>query len=150
MIALIALAANISATGLQPQLQPWSYLVGHCWTGAAPGGAGQDKHCFEPVFGGQHVRDRHAVISGGREVYAGETIYSVRRNKVTFTYWNSLGGVGVGDAAFRSGEWQFTGTIHATPDGAEQPLRASWRKVAAGYEVRESATDKPRLFKRAD
>ncbi len=151
MIELLAmLAGGPSAAVAQPPLQPWSYLVGHCWTGEAPGNGGQDKHCFEAVFGGQHIRDRHAVTVGGREVYAGETIYSAKGPAVIFTYWNSLGGLGTGNAVFNAGQWRFTGTIHASSDAKEEPMSATWRKVDAGYEVLEGPGAKPRLFRRAD
>jgi len=151
MIALLATLALSSTTGIaQKQLQPWSYLVGHCWVGAAPGDRGQDRHCFDTVLGGEHVRDQHAVTINGREVYAGETIYSVHGSKVVFTYWNSLGGLGTGDAVAQPSEWRFTGSIHATPDGAEQPLATTWKKVDGGYEVFDSSDAKPRLFKRGD
>jgi hypothetical protein len=150
MMALIAAAASMSSPALQPALAPWSYLVGHCWVGPAPENAGQDKHCFESVFGGQHVRDRHVVVSAGRAIYAGESIYSAQGPKVVFTYWNSLGGVGTGDAVFQSNEWRFSGSIRPTSSSAEQPMSAAWRKVDGGYEVREGSEGKGRLFKRGD
>jgi len=151
MLALMAiLAAAASTLAGQPALQPWSYLVGHCWVGDAPGGAGQDKHCFESVYGGQHVRDRHVVTVGGRDVYAGESIYSAKGQAVIFTYWNSLGGLGTGQAVFANPEWRFSGTIHATANGRDQPMSATWRKVDGGYEVLDEPGAKPRLFKRAD
>jgi hypothetical protein len=150
MIALIAAAAvSGSVPALQANLEPWSYLVGRCWNGPAPGNGGEDKHCFESVFGGQHVRDRHAVTAGGRVVYAGESIYSSQGPKVVFTYWNSLGGVGTGEAVFGSGEWRFAGAIHPTSTSAEEPMTAVWRKVEGGYEVREGS-EPPRRFKCAD
>jgi uncharacterized protein YndB with AHSA1/START domain len=133
----------------QPPLQPWAALVGHCWSGPAPGGGGIDRHCFESVYGGQHVRDRHAVTVDGREVYAGETIYSAKGRQVLFTYWNSLGGLGTGEAVVAGDTWRFSGTIHATASGAEQPLATEWKMVSDGYEVRDSG-GAPRLFQRSD
>ena len=64
---------------------------------------GTDVHCFAAVYGGEHVRDRHVVKVGGKTVYAGETLYSVEDGKISFTYWNSLGGVGHGIAQCRGG-----------------------------------------------
>jgi hypothetical protein len=150
MILLIATALSSSTPALQPALEPWSYLVGHCWVGTAPENAGRDKHCFESVFGGQHVRDRHVVVSNGREIYAGESIYSAEGPKVVFTYWNSLGGVGTGEAIFQRDEWRFSGSIRPTSSSPEQPMSAAWLKVADGYEVREGSEAKGRLFKRGD
>lgn len=150
MIALLAAAAVSGAVPpLQANLQPWTYLVGHCWSGPAPGNGGEDRHCFESVFGGQHVRDRHAVTAAGHVVYAGESIYSSQGPKVVFTYWNSLGGVGTGEAVFDSGEWRFSGAIHPTSTSGEVPMTAVWRKVEGGYDVREGS-EAPRRFKRAD
>ena len=147
MIAAMLMMASTSVTMAQPPLQPWSVLVGHCWTGPAPGNSGADKHCFKSIYGGQHVRDRHSVRVAGKEVYAGETIYSAKGPQVVFTYWNSLGGLGTGEATVSAGEWRFTGTIHATATSAEQPMAATWKLVPGGYEVREGA-EPARLFKR--
>ena len=149
MIAFIVLAAAAGAIAQTP-LQPFTPLVGHCFGGPAPGNQGTDRHCFESVYGGQHIRDRHVVTVGGREVYAGESLYSAKGPDVIFTYWNSLGGLGTGKAVFNATEWRFSGTIHATADGPEQPMAATWRKVDAGYEVLDEPGAKPRLFRRAE
>ena len=148
MIALIALA-TASASFAEPPLQPLAALVGHCWAGPAPVAGGIDKHCFEAVYGGQHVRDRHVVTEGGKAVYAGESIYSAKGNQVIFTYWNSLGGLGTGTAAIAGDDWKFSGTIHATATDAEQPMIAEWKMVSEGYQVTEGK-EPPRLFNRAD
>ncbi|GAC1588498.1 MAG: hypothetical protein NVS3B5_21560 [Sphingomicrobium sp.] len=147
MIALLlTLAAAAGSTIAQPSLRPWSTLIGHCWVGQAPGGKGTDKHCFESIYGGQHIRDRHVVTVGGRDVYSGESVYSVKGNQVIFTYWNSLGGLGTGTAVMIGDEWRFTGSIHPTATDAEEPMIAVWRMKSAGYEViAEGGT--PRLFK---
>jgi hypothetical protein len=148
-ISFLALAASSAATAFQPALAPWSPLVGHCWSGPAPGNAGTDKHCFESVYDGQHVRDRHVVTVGGRDVYAGESVYSAKGSQVIFTYWNSLGGLGTGTADISGNQWRFSGTIHATASSGEQPMTATWKMVPNGYEV--TAEGGPaRLFKRAD
>jgi len=146
VIAALALAAAGLA---QPQLQPWSYLVGHCWRGPAPG-KGIDTHCFEAVYGGQHVRDRHEVQVDGRIVYAGETIYSVEgKDSVTFTYWNSIGGVGHGRAVANGAEIDFSGDIHATPTAPGEHFTAKWIKVDGGYAVTDDGRRND-LFRRAD
>ena len=147
MIALLVMSAAASAMAQLP-LQPFAPLVGHCFAGPAPGDKGTDKHCFESVYGGQHVRDRHAITVGGTEVYAGETIYSVKGSQVIFTYVNSLGGLGTGTATRDAADGRFGGTIHATPDGKEQPMAAIWKLTADGYEV--ISEGKPTAFKRAD
>ena len=66
-LLIAAAAASTGSTALkQSALNPWSTFVGHCWEGPAPGG-GTDTHCFEAVYGGQHVRDRHEVKVKGKE-----------------------------------------------------------------------------------
>ena len=112
MFATLMLLATAPATLAQVPLQPWAALVGHCFAGPAPVDGATDKHCFEALYGGQHVRDRHVVTMAGREVYAGESIYSAKGSQVIFTYWNSLGGLGTGTASVAGGEWRFSGTIH--------------------------------------
>jgi hypothetical protein len=145
---LIAFLAAATAFA-QPPLQPWAALAGHCFAGPAPVAGGIDKHCFESVFGGQHVRDRHSVTVNGKEVYAGESMYSAKGSRVIFTYWNSLGGLGTGEATISGDIWRFSGTIHATATGTEQPMTAEWKMVPAGYQVTEGA-EPARLFKRTD
>lgn len=147
--SLLILAAASANPIAQAPLQPWAALVGHCWVGEAPGSSGTDKHCFESVYGGQHVRDRHVVTIGGRDVYAGEALYSAKGSQVIFTYWNSLGGLGTGTAVVAGDEWRFSGTIHATATGVEQPMTAVWKLSPKGYEVTAEGGP-PRLFKRAD
>ncbi len=146
---LVFAAAAASNAVAQPPLRAWAALVGHCWAGPAPGSHGIDKHCFENVYGGQHIRDRHVVTVGGKEVYAGEAIYSAKGGQVIFTYWNSLGGLGTGTAAVAGDEWRFNGTIHATATASEQPMTAGWTMGSDGYEVTAEG-GAPRRFKRAD
>jgi hypothetical protein len=145
MMALLAVAATLA----QPPLRPWAALVGHCFAGPAPVPGAIDRHCFDSVYGGQHIRDRHVVTAGGKNVYEGETIYSAKGPKVIFTYWNSIGGLGTGEAAIAGDDWRFSGTIHATAASAEEPMTASWQMRPNGYEVREGS-GAPRLFKRSD
>lgn len=148
MIALLMMAAAASPI-VQAPLQPFSPLVGHCFVGPLPASEGTDRHCFEVVYGGQHVRDRHVVTVGGKDVYAGETIYSAKGSEVIFTYWNSLGGLGAGTANLAPEQWRFAGTVHGTPEGEEQPIETVWKLRPDGYEV-SSAGEPPRPFKRAD
>ena len=149
-LLLAAAATATSAPGLtQGALQPWATLVGHCWSGAAPVPTGVDTHCFETVYGGQHVRDRHEVKVDGKSVYAGETLYSVEGKEVTFTYWNSIGGVGRGRATADGAELRFSGDIRATPQSPSERFSATWHKVDGGYEVTDEGRAKS-LFRRSD
>ena len=146
---LLAAAAASAPTGLkQSALEPWASFVGHCWSGAAPG-KGVDTHCFEAVYGGQHVRDRHEVKVGDKTVYAGETLYSVEGGAVTLTYWNSLGGIGRGRATANGAELTFSGEMRGTPNGASEAFAATWHMVDGAYEVSDAGRTKS-LFKRVD
>jgi hypothetical protein len=131
---VLALTAAASPS-VQPALQPLAPLVGHCWRGDAPGGAGIDTHCFEAVYGGAHIRDRHTVDVGGKTVYAGEAVYSVEKGKIAFTYWNSLGGVGHASAEATPTAVNFVGEMREDPSSELQPMHATWRTLAEGYEV---------------
>jgi hypothetical protein len=149
MIAWLLVLVASPTKLAEPPLQPLAALIGHCWAGPAPGSAGMDKHCFESIYGGQHVRDRHSVTVNDKEVYAGESVYSARGPQVIFTYWNSLGGLGTGTAVISGDAWRFNGTIHATASSNEVPITATWKFVPGGYEVTEGS-DQPRLLKRVD
>ena len=149
MIGLLALALAASTTAPQPLLQPLSNLAGHCWRGSAPANAGEDTHCFEWVYGGQHLRDRHVVTVKGKPVYEGETLYSVEGDAVTFTYWNSIGGVGRGRATANGDKLEFSGDIRTTPASPSEHFTANWHKVDGGYEVSDQGRTNS-LFRRAD
>ncbi|MEA3052428.1 MAG: hypothetical protein QOG72_1331 [Sphingomonadales bacterium] len=102
---------------LRAELEPLRFLIGHCWRGEFKGGA-VDVHCFESVYGGRHVRDRHEV-NGPDGLYRGETLYSWNgaSKKVEYVYWNSSGAVMRGAMAAKPDGLDFGGTI--------------WRKAAA-------------------
>ena len=95
--ALLLTAPAQASISLREQLRPLQLLVGSCWTGTFPGGTSTDTHCFEPVFGGAFVRDRH-IVRGGKTPYEGETIYAwdAGRKQVVYTYWASDGGFSTG------------------------------------------------------
>ena len=146
---LLAAAAAAPTVLAQSALQPWAAFVGHCWSGPAPGPKGVDTHCFEAVYGGQHVRDRNEVKIDGKTVYRGEALYSVEGRAVTFTYWNSLGGIGRGTATATGTALNFVGDIRATPSSASEHFQANWQKLDGGYEVTDEGRTKS-LFRRAD
>ena len=106
------LAAAAAATGLQPL----DFLAGHCWRAEFKPGV-TDTHCFEHAYGGKHLRDRHEVTGG----YAGETLYSWdgTANIVTYTYWNSLGGVSRGTMRPAGGRLEFGDQAYTAPDGKQ-------------------------------
>jgi hypothetical protein len=79
-------AGSVSAETAKSPLQPLDFLVGHCWAGDFPNGMGKDTHCFEPMYGGKFVRDKH-VLHGKQGDYLGETIYGFDPGKKQIVYW---------------------------------------------------------------
>ena len=124
------LAGAGSPPPLRAELEPMRFLVGHCWRGTMKQGAEQDVHCFEPVFGGQHVRDRHEV-TGQAAPYRGETIYSWNgaERRIDYVYFNSLGGVSRGSMTPKPDVLDFGGETYTGADGARMTIATIWRKI---------------------
>jgi uncharacterized protein YndB with AHSA1/START domain len=129
--------AAASPPPLRPELEPLRFLLGHCWRGEFKSGA-VDTHCFESVYGGRHVRDRHEV-TGPDGLYRGESLYSwnAAAKQVEYTYWNSSGGVSrgamapKGDSVLDFGNETYTGS-----DGRKTAISTMWRKAGAdAYET---------------
>lgn len=145
MLFLASAAADLSA---------FKPFVGACWrTDFSP--SVHDVHCYESLYGGVHVRDRHEVQQDGKTIYAGERIYSVDGTALVFTYVNSLGGVGHGTARAEAGKLRFVGRMRASPKDVPQPIDSEWRVIDADhYETRslvpsrKGQPDRPHLFTR--
>ncbi len=90
-------AGGASASAVRAELKPFEFLVGSCWTGTFPNGTSTDTHCFEPVYGGLFVRDRH-IVRGAKTPYEGESIHAwdAQQKKLVFTYWASSGDISTG------------------------------------------------------
>ena len=132
MIVVLAIAAAVAASAPPG----FNDFVGSCWA-ADFTKTMTDRHCFERILDGTHIRDAHEVKEKGKVVYAGETIYSLDGGKVVFTYFNSLGGVGNGTVSQARGSMRFTGTMRASPDAKIQPIDSEWRSIDDDhYEVR--------------
>ena len=140
LMILVALAAAEPAP-LREGLQPLAFLAGHCWRGAFKTGE-QDTHCFEPVYEGQHLRDRHEV-SGGKGVYKGETLYSFDGKAATYTYWNSRGGVSRGTMRPDGERLDFGDESYTDPNGRRISISTHWRRV--GDDAYEAVTVSPEL-----
>ena len=149
MIALLAAAALAeppSPPPLRAGLEPLGFLVGHCWRGRFATGE-VDTHCFDRVFDGQHVRDRHEV-TGGTRPYRGETIFSwdAEAQAVAFTYWNSSGGVSRGTMRLQDGRLNFGDETYRGPDGRQISISTHWRPIGdQAYESIASSTDAPSM-----
>ncbi|MGQ0559599.1 MAG: SRPBCC family protein [Sphingosinicella sp.] len=141
---LAALALQAPPADLRPEFEPLRFLIGHCWQGQFASGE-TDTHCFEPVYGGQHVRDRHEV-TGGRGLYRGETLYSAEPGGVTFTYWNSRGGVSRGTLRAAPGWLDFGEETYRGPDGRTATISNHWRRVGDdAYEAVTASAQMPSM-----
>ena len=143
---LMALALATQPPALRQGLEPLGFLVGHCWRGRFASGE-LDTHCFDTAYEGQHVRDRHEV-TGGRGRYRGETLYSADGSgAVSYTYWNSLGGVSRGtmrpDGTARL---DFGDERYRAPDGRQATIATAWRRTGDdAYEAVTSSADMPSM-----
>lgn len=137
----LAAAAATPAPALRPGLEPLAFLVGHCWRGDFGGGVA-DTHCFESAYGGQHVRDRHEV-TGDKQAYAGETLYSFDGKVASFTYWNSQGGVSRGTMRPAADRLVFGEETYTGPDGRQASILTHWRRV--GDDAYEAVTRSPQM-----
>lgn len=134
--ALKARFAKTAPSPMRAELEPLRFLVGGCWRGTFKDGA-VDTHCFESVFGGRHVRDRHEVTGPGG-VYRGETLYSWNgaAKQVEYTYWNSSGGISRGSMAATADGLDFGDETYTGADGRKTRIATMWRKAGAGsYET---------------
>jgi hypothetical protein len=121
------------------------FLVGHCWRGTFVTGE-QDTHCFETAYDGQHLRDRHRV-TGGVRLYSGETLYSADGARaVSYTYWNSIGGVSRGALQPRPDRLDFGVETYRGPNGRESRISTFWRRIREdAYEAVTESTDIPSM-----
>ena len=113
-------------------------LVGQCWVGTFPDQKQTDEHCFEWVFNGKFIRDRHKVRNG-KAPYEGETLYgwNNKAQRVVFWYWNSEGDILQGTVEHKADTLVFP-TQYESKDGPVE-LRAIWSHIGAGgYQAEES------------
>ena len=119
--ALITLSLPLEsacADNTKDPLAALRFLSGWCWQATFPDGKKTDVHCYEDVFDGAFLRDRHIVRGDGPD-YQGETLYAWQPNEgvIGYRYWNSLGGVSDGTAVPRETDILFPGENHVTNDG---------------------------------
>ena len=150
MIAVVFLLAS-QAIAEPADLSPFKPFLGACWR-ADFSPTVHDTHCFEAMYGGAHVRDRHEVQDGSKTIYAGETIYSADGPDLVFAYYNSLGGVGLGKVGSTEKALGFTGSMWVFPrplvtlfledsaaNGAVITLAISFLRVAAAFQLVDGA-----------
>ena len=128
LLVLTVLLSGIALAQPPGHFQPQAFLAGSCWKGAFPDGKQIDEHCFEWIYGGKFLRDRHTV-TGGPAPYGGETIYyfDAPSKSVQYLYINMLGGNSRGTVTVNDGMLVFPEEKYS--DGKqEQTYRSSWRR----------------------
>ena len=135
MLFALLLAAQAPAAEV-PDLSRFKPFLGACWRTEFSATV-HDTHCFDTLYDGAHVRDRHEVQEAGKTVYAGVTTYSADAGDILFVYLNSLGGFGQGKVRTEGAKLRFVGMMRASPDKAQQPVDSQWKLIDANhYEVR--------------
>lgn len=142
LAAAAALAAVQPASSAPAPFAGMQFLLGHCWQGTFADGK-VDTHCFEPVYGGALIRDRHEVTGG----YAGETIYhwNAAEGRAEYSYWNSSGGVSRGSMRLDGALLDFGDERYRGRDGREISIATRWRPAADGrsYDVLVTSSADP-------
>lgn len=130
LLSLTFAASADDSNSLRGELKALEFLVGWCWTGQFPDGKRTDTHCFESVYEGMHVRDRH-VATGGSSPYRGESIYSWNNQteEISFVYWNSIGGVSTGTAKPKGSSIFFPDESYEGPDGQVVKISSAWENI---------------------
>ena len=141
MITALLLATAVAGPALSEPLAPLQFLAGQCWQAPIGDGSQTDKHCFEPMYGGKQLRDRHVVTNAKGEVtYEGETIYAFngKARRIEFAYFSSDGGVSYGSVTGKEGGQllDFGDETFNGADGKELKISTEWRRIGAdAYEA---------------
>jgi hypothetical protein len=133
LVAVAALApASAADSPLTSQLEPLAFLAGQCWSGPFPGGKATDEHCFEWVYDGRFLRDRH-IVRGGENPYRGETLYywDPAEKAIAYIYFNSDGGVSRGNARADGDTLVFPSERHTLEGGAVREYGTTWKREGA-------------------
>ena len=129
---LLAAFSQTAAAADAPRnpLQPLDFLVGHCWSGDLPGKMGRDTHCFEAMYGGKFVRDKH-VVHGERGDYRGETIYGFdpARKQIVYWYFSSDGDIDSSTMIPVTDGFDFPERHLTVPQ--DVVMRTHWKRVGA-------------------
>lgn len=91
VLAPVIAALCIGATAEQAQVPPsnfksMAFLVGSCWKGTFKGRTVTDEHCFDAIYDGKFIRDRH-VVRGDTVPYEGQTMYAWNPQQKRIVYW---------------------------------------------------------------
>jgi hypothetical protein len=127
LIAALALAAAPAAAQERYHLEDFNTIADGCYVGAFDNQPGlRDERCFERLFDGRVLRDRHTVLGTG---YSGETFYAwnAETQRVEVMYYASDGGLMTGRVSEEPDGflWLLDGR-YVGADGNVQHLRSRW------------------------
>jgi hypothetical protein len=107
-----------------------AFLAGHCWKGSFPNQAQTDEHCFEWIYDGRFLRDRHVVHGEGHADYLGETTYywDPALGQIQYLYIENQGGYSRGGVT-ASGESLVFPPATYVDNGKEQVYRSRWQRT---------------------
>ena len=114
-----------------------AFVAGNCWKGAFADGKTTDEHCFEWMYGGKFLRDRHVVHNPSRPDYIGETFYywDPEAKQIQFVYLENLGGISRGTAEPTVDGIVFPPARYADDKGA-MTYRVKWTRIdSTAYEA---------------
>lgn len=134
-VTLLTLAPATALAEIPAHFQPFAFLAGSCWQGTRPDGT-IDTHCWEWVYDGAHLRDRHSV-AGAKAPYHGETMYSwdPAKKRVIYRYFNSIGGYSDGDFQVIDGVLVSSSDRYADAGGTQEFRTALTRLDDNRYEA---------------
>ena len=116
------------AEAVKNPLQPLQFLVGNCWAGDFPNAMGKDTHCFEAMYGGKFIRDKHVLHGKGGD-YLGESIYAwdPKPQHIVFWYWSSDGDMDSGPVEPVADGLNFPERHLTQPQ--DLTMRTHWRRI---------------------
>jgi len=137
VIFILLTTASVYAdknTVLRAEMESFQFLVGFCWS--RPFGQPQTNvHCFEPVYGGLHLRQRttRSANSTGDYVVQEERIYSwnLPTSKISYVFWNSAGDQGTGTVAASAGYIEFSERSFTDSYGNKVTTSFVWENITA-------------------
>jgi hypothetical protein len=131
-------SASTAAPTLRSELATLAPLCGRTWVAQFAEGGFSDTQTYEPILGGQFVRNAHAVAdANGKVVYSGETVYGWDAPTSTLRWWyfNATGGWIDGTIERAAdGSLVFDGTNHAGGNQTAR-VRSSARFDARGRQL---------------
>ncbi|HZR34457.1 MAG TPA: hypothetical protein VFA75_03700 [Nevskia sp.] len=129
-LPLLALAdAGATASAPAEPFKAMAFLAGHCWKGSFPNQPQTDEHCFEWIYDGRFLRDRHVVRGEGHADYLGETTYywDAALGQVQYLYIENQGGYSKGGVTADGSSLVFPPAAYVD-NGQERIYRSRWQR----------------------